>query len=94
MNKRNDSLFDKWSVVHLFSGVVAGLVLPPFLALLLLVLWEPFEILVLSPLLAKRGITFGFETLQNSLSDIIFDALGVLIGAYVLGAVITTPIHF
>jgi hypothetical protein len=70
------------------------LVLPPFLALLLLVLWEPFEILVLSPLLAKRGITFGFETLQNSLSDIIFDALGVLIGAYVLGAVITTPIHF
>lgn len=83
-HRRNDSLFDGWSVVHLLTGVAMGWVMPPFIALALMILWEPLEILVLSPLLARYGITFGYESLRNSLSDIVFDTAGVYIGAYVL----------
>lgn len=65
----------------------------PVIALSIMVLWEPIEIFVLSPLLARRGITFGFESLRNSLSDIVFDTVGVLIGAFVLGALISPPFY-
>lgn len=65
--------------------------MPPIVALSILVLWEPLEILVLSPLLAKINITFGYETLRNSLSDIVFDTIGVLIGIYLLKAHFTPP---
>lgn len=91
--KRNDSLFDGWSIVHLLTGVAMGWLMPPYLALVLMVLWEPLEIFVLSPLLAKVGITFGYETLKNSLSDIFFDVIGVTLGAWVLTAVVAPPFH-
>ena len=89
--KRNDSLVDRWSFVHIFSGIMFAWVMPPFVALIIIVLWEPLEILVLSPILAKFGIVFGYETLQNSLSDIVFDIIGVLIGAYVLASLVAPP---
>lgn len=88
---RNDSLFDLWSVVHLLTGILMGWIMPPVIALALMVLWEPLEILVLSPLLAKVGIEFGYETLRNSLSDIFFDTVGVLSGVYLLGRFIEPP---
>ena len=75
---RNNSLFDLWSIVHFLTGVVMGSYLNPILALGLMIAWEPVEILVLSPPLGKRGILFGHESLRNSLSDIIVDALGIL----------------
>ncbi len=81
--KRNDDLFDYWSIVHLLTSFGLAMIIDPFFALLLVVAWEPLEILVLSPLLAKRGILFGHETLKNSLSDIVFDIVGVLV-AYVI----------
>ncbi len=89
---RNNTLVDAWSGVHLVTGIAMGWVMDPFVALLILVLWEPFEILVLSPLFEKWwGIEFGFETLRNSLSDIVFDALGVALGVWVLGAFVEPP---
>jgi hypothetical protein len=90
---RNDSLFDGWSIVHLLTGVAMGWVMPPFVALALMVLWEPFEILLLSPLLARVGIVFGHETLRNSLSDIFFDTVGVCLGAYILLRFVQPPVY-
>jgi len=88
---RNDSLFDYWSIVHLLTGVAMGWVLSPFVALVLMVLWEPLEILVLSPILARFGIVFGYESLRNSLSDIFFDTMGIIIGAYIIGSIFEPP---
>lgn len=59
-----------------------GWTLPPLVAFILAALYEPFEVFVLSPLLMKRGIVFGYEALPNSLSDIFFDALGIVIGYF------------
>ncbi len=89
--ERNGSLFDVWSVIHLISGIVLGWLLDPFIALAILVLWEPLEIFVLSPLLAKRGIVFGYETLRNSLSDIVFDVIGVALGAWFVVKLLEPP---
>lgn len=69
-------------------GVFFGLITTPLTAMFFLVLWEPIEILLISPLLARYKITFGYEALNNSLSDIAFDALGVLVGFYILRAVL------
>jgi hypothetical protein len=91
--KRNDSLYDNWSIMHLISGIGFGWIMPPFIALALLVLWEPLEILVLSPILAKYDIVFGYETIRNSLSDIFFDTIGVLIGTYFLARLFNAPFH-
>lgn len=91
--RRNDALFDIWSVVHLVTGIAMGWLMPPFTALMLMVLWEPLEILVLSPLLARFGITFGFESIRNSLSDIVFDALGVFVGAFLLTRLVVPPFY-
>lgn len=91
--KRNDDLFDTWSIVHLLTGVAMGWLMQPYIALVIMVLWEPLEILVLSPLLAKVGIIFGYETLKNSLSDIFFDVIGVTLGAWALTALFAPPIH-
>lgn len=82
--KRNDVLFDSWSIVHLCFGIAFGYILPPVIAITALVLWEPLEIFIISPLVAKIGITFGFETIRNSLSDIIFDIAGVALGVFLL----------
>jgi len=68
-----------------------GWVLSPFVALVLMVLWEPLEILVLSPILARFGIVFGYESLRNSLSDIFFDTMGIIIGAYIIGSIFEPP---
>jgi len=89
--KRNDKLFDNWSIVHFCSGVVFGWIMPPFTALVLLVLWEPLENLVLSPILAKFGIVFGYETIRNSLSDIFFDTAGILFSIYILLKLVDPP---
>ncbi len=89
--KRNDSLYDIWSITHLTTGIILGWVMSPVIALAIMVLWEPLEILVLSPILAKYGIVFGYETLRNSLSDIFFDTVGVIIGAYLLGRWLEPP---
>lgn len=90
---RNDLLFDVWSLVHLVTGIGMAWVMDPFIALLIMVLWEPLEILVLSPLLAKVGIVFGHETLRNSLSDIFFDCVGVAIGYWLLSPYVDPPFH-
>lgn len=92
-HRRNETLFDKWSIIHLFTGVILGWIMDPFIALVIMTLWEPLEIFVLSPILAKAGIIFGFESLQNSLSDIFFNILGVTIGAFALTALFAPPIH-
>ncbi len=91
--QRNDAFFDLWSVIHLFTGVALGWLMAPFAALVVMVLWEPLEILVLSPIVARFGVSFGFESLKNSLSDIFFDAIGVGLGAFVLTAVAAPPFH-
>lgn len=88
---RNDTLFDAWSIVHLLTGIWFGWIMTPFVALVIMVLWEPLEIFILSPLLAKVGIEFGYESLRNSLSDIVFDIIGIVIGVWVLSAVIDPP---
>jgi hypothetical protein len=90
---RNDLLFDVWSFVHLATGIGMAWVMDPFVALLIMVIWEPLEILVLSPLLAKLGITFGHETLRNSLSDIFFDCVGVAAGYWILTPLRDPPFH-
>ncbi len=90
--RRNDTLVDAWSGVHLVTGIWMGWVMDPFVALLILVLWEPFEILILSPLADRfLGIEFGFESLRNSLSDMTFDALGVAMGFWLLAAFVDPP---
>ncbi|HZL07737.1 MAG TPA: hypothetical protein VFC50_00905 [Candidatus Dormibacteraeota bacterium] len=89
--KRNDKLYDTWSLVHVATGVVLGWVMNPLVALLIMILWEPLEIFVLSPLLGRRGIVFGYESLRNSLSDIVFNVIGVLLGAQVLAALSVPP---
>lgn len=77
---RNARLVDAWSFVHLATCAAMTLVAGPLVALFVATLWEPLEILVLSPLLARRGIDFGHESLQNSLSDVAFNAAGVALG--------------
>jgi hypothetical protein len=91
--KRNNALHDKWSLVHLATGIILGWVMSPFVALLIMVLWEPLEILILSPLLGRFGIIFGYESLRNSLSDICFNCLGVALGAWGLTAIAVPPFH-
>lgn len=81
--RRNDALVDKWSFIHLGTGVLAVVLLPglsPLFIWLVMLAWEPFEILVLSPFLGRFGIVFGFESLRNSLSDVVFNTLGVAMG--------------
>jgi hypothetical protein len=93
-HRRNNSLFDIWSLVHLVTGMLMAWVMAPFVALLILVLWEPLEILVLSPFFARFGILFGHESLKNSLSDIVFDCLGVALGVWVLTPLFDPPFHW
>jgi hypothetical protein len=76
-HKRNDKLVDIWSLVHVVSSAGLAWLIGPVAAFIVVTLWEPLEIFVLSPLLAKRGIVFGYETWRNSLSDIVFNTLGI-----------------
>jgi hypothetical protein len=88
---RNNVFFDIWSIVHLLTGVLLGWIMSPFIALVIMIAWEPLEIFVLSPVLRRFGIIFGYESLRNSLSDIVFDALGVALGAYLLIEMLEPP---
>ena len=84
-HERNDKLVDAWSLVHIVSSGALTWLIGPIAAFVIVTLWEPFEIFVLSPLLAKRGIVFGYETWRNSLSDIVFDTIGIGIAYALLG---------
>jgi hypothetical protein len=90
---RNNNLFDTWSLIHFSTGILFGWLLDPFAALVIMVLWEPLEILVLSPLLWRHGILFGHETINNSLSDIVFDTAGICFGYWLLTNLIDAPFH-
>lgn len=79
--------------MHIITGIFLGWVMNPFVALSIMVVWEPLEVLVLSPFLAKRGIVFGQESLKNSLSDIFFDVVGVALGYILLEALISPPFY-
>ncbi len=82
---RNDRLWDIWSFGHIVIGAGLGWIMEPFWALVLMILWEPLEIAVLSPLMDYWfGIEFGYESWRNAVSDIMFDILGVALGAFIL----------
>jgi len=91
--KRNNSLADPWSLVHYAVGMLLGWTMAPIAALVAMVAWEPFEILVLSPVLARVGIDFGYESWRNSVSDTFFDAAGIFVGYYLFTALATPPFH-
>ena len=91
---RNHRLYDTWSLVHFATGVVMGWVMNPLAAFVIMALWEPLEILILSPLLARRGIIFGHESWRNSLSDIVVDLAGVAVGTIFLAALIKPPFYW
>lgn len=74
---RNSALVDRWSFVHAVTSFLMTIMLGPIPTLIIVTLWEPFEIFVLSPLLGRLDIVFGHESLRNSLSDIAFNSLGV-----------------
>lgn len=88
---RNNALLDKWSFVHLLTGILLGWLINPLIALVLMTIWEPFEIFVLSPIMARLGINFGYESLKNSLSDIFVNIIGIGTGAYVLANLVSPP---
>ena len=89
--KRNGKIFDLWSIIHFSTGVMLGWLVDPFIALVIMVLWEPLEIFVISPFLMRFNIVFGYETLRNSLSDILFDTLGVITGTLILSSIFKPP---
>lgn len=82
--ERNNRFFDKWSVIHFVTSMLFTLIIGPKLALLIVFLWEPFEIYILSRVLEKIEVRFGDETLKNSLSDLLFDSIGVAVGYAIL----------
>lgn len=92
--KRNNVLFDNWSIVHLTSGILIGWTVRPLYALALMIAWEPLENFILSPILAKVNLVFGYESLKNSVSDIIFDTVGITLGALLITWMIDPPFHF
>lgn len=83
---RNESLVDVWSFVHIGTCLALTLLFGPLLAFIIALVWEPLEVLVLSPLLARIGIDFGHEHFWNSMSDIAFNTLGVGLGWALLQA--------
>lgn len=81
---RNDSIIDPWSAAHFLWGVVLAIALGPVWAVAILVAWEPFEIFLLGPTLARWGIPFGHETWRNSISDMMFDAAGAVAAFFLI----------
>lgn len=83
---QNWSLVDIWSFTHIAWGCVFGFLLPPVYAFMLLALYEPLEVYVLSPIAYKQfGIVFGNEGLANSLADLVFNAIGIALALYLFG---------
>ena len=72
-------------------GILFGWVMNPLVAILIMAIWEPVEIFIISPLVARVGIVFGYETFRNSLSDILFNTLGILFGAFILRLLVSSP---
>lgn len=92
---RNDSLFDIWSLVHLFAGIAAAWVVHPVFAWTIMALWEPLEIFVISPLVYKfTRIEFGYETWRNSLSDLVFNTVGIMVGYWAVRGIFEPPFIF
>jgi hypothetical protein len=81
---RNDHLLDWWSLAHFGWAAALTVVIGPWWALALMLAWEPFEILLLGPLMSRWGIAFGHETWRNAASDAVFDLAGVLFGFFVV----------
>ena len=81
---RNDKLVDGWSATHFAWGAGLAMLVGPLWSFAILAAWEPFEILVLGPLLSRKGIAFGHETWRNSVSDLVFDAAGAAVAFGVL----------
>lgn len=73
----NRRWFDLWSLTHVVWGAAAGWFLGPWVGFLVMAAWEPIEIFVLSPLLARFGVVFGHEGWQNSLGDLACNAVGI-----------------
>lgn len=88
---RNPKLVDVWSFVHLATCAAMTFVVGPAVSFLVALAWEPLEVLVLSPLFAKRGIDFGHESLRNSLSDVAFNAAAALVGWGAMTALAWVP---
>ncbi len=90
--RRNNRWVDFWSLTHLAWGLLLGWVMPPFWALVILIVWEPLEVLLLSPLVYRvTRKEFGHESAINVFSDIMFDAAGVAAGAFLLRAWLEPP---
>lgn len=82
---RNDRWIDIWSFTHLGWGIALGAIMDPFWALVLLIAWEPLEILVLGPVVHRvTKLRFGHESWKNSMTDVWVDAAGVAVGAFLL----------
>ncbi len=78
---RNGKLVDLWSLMHFASGIISVAFLPAWIAFILLAAWEPLENFIISPIAWRYfKINFGHESLQNAISDIVFDALGISFG--------------
>jgi hypothetical protein len=75
---RNNELFDIWSAAHFVWGLALAVLLGPLWSIVIMIAWEPFEILLLGPTLARWGIAFGHETWRNSVSDMVFDVAGAI----------------
>ena len=64
----------------------------PVVAFIIFIAYEPIEIFVLCPFLYRRfGITFGNESWNNSLVDIIINTVGILIGYKLLRVLVEPP---
>lgn len=71
--------------MHFLTGASLGWIMNPLLALALMVLYEPFEVLVLSQFLYDNfGIVYGNEALINSITDIVVNTAGVAVGYHIL----------
>lgn len=81
---RNNRLVDIWSAAHVAWGLGLAILLGPWWAFGILAAWEPFEIFLLGPSLARWGIPFGHETWRNSLSDVFFDGAGAALAFFLI----------
>lgn len=75
--ERNAQWFDAWSIVHFGSAAALTFLLGPLWAAAIVILWEPLELFVLSPLATRFGMSFGREAWPNVVGDLISDGLGV-----------------
>jgi hypothetical protein len=88
--RAHDPYLDRWTPVHFIVGAILGIFFHEFWALMAIVLWEPFVLMVLAPRIEKGRFAFfdrtqlSGPTLRNVLIDLVADVTGVIIGAFVL----------